>query len=163
MPQEYKPKSFWKKPEGITGAIFLIGALVAAGILLPQIIGGILALLTSTAGLIATLGVLGVLIFMGLDSKMRNLVSYMYKSTMRWITGIFVQIDPMGILKNYVSDLKDNLKKMRKQIGKIRAQMHKLKEMIVNNQKEIKWHLQIYQKLKTQRPILIWRFKKLKR
>jgi len=146
MPQNSKPKSFWKKPEGVTGAIFLIGALVAAGIIIPSIIGGFLGFIATTPGLITVLGVLGVVIFMGLDSKMRNLVSYMYKSAMRWITGLFVQIDPMGILKNYVSELKDNLKKMRKQIGKIRAQMHKLKEMIINNQKEIKSNMELASK-----------------
>ena len=89
------------------------------------------------------LGVLGIVIFMGLDSKARNLFSYLYQSAMRWITGIFVQIDPMAILKSYVSDLRSNLKKMRMQIGKLRVQMHKLKEMMVNNQKSIKSNMQL--------------------
>lgn len=143
MPQQTKPKSFWSKPEGITGGLFLLGALIAGGFLVTKFFVAIAAFAASTVGLITILGVLGVLIFIGLDSKMRNLVSYMYQSTMRWITGLFVQIDPMGILKNYVSDLKGNLKKMRKQIGKLRAQMHKLKEMIVNNQKEIKSNMEL--------------------
>ena len=89
------------------------------------------------------LGTLGLIIFMGLDSKARNLFSYLYQSAMRWITGLFVQIDPMGILKSYVSDLRSNLKKMRMQIGKLRVQMHKLKEMMVNNQKSIKSNMEL--------------------
>ena len=62
---------------------------------------------------------------------------------MRWITGLFVEINPMAILKAYVSDLKSNLKKMRKQIGKMRVQMHKLKEMMVNNQKNINSNMEL--------------------
>ena len=82
-------------------------------------------------------------VFTGIDSKARNLVGYMYKSVMRWITGLFVEINPMAILKAYVSDLKSNLKKMRKQIGKMRVQMHKLKEMMVNNQKNINSNMEL--------------------
>jgi hypothetical protein len=36
------------------------------------------------------LAALGVIVYVILDPKMRNLVWYMYKSIMRWITGIFV-------------------------------------------------------------------------
>ena len=60
---------------------------------------------------------------------------------MRTITGWFVQIDPIGILKSYTDDLKSNLGKMNKQIGQLKGQMHKLKELIVNNQREIKNNL----------------------
>ena len=59
----------------------------------------------------------------------------MFKSAMRWITGLFIKIDPISILKGYVEELKSNLKSMRKQIYKLRGQKHKLKEMIINNQK----------------------------
>jgi len=92
--------------------------------------------------------VLGAIIYMVLDPKMRNLVGYMYKSLMRWITGIFVQIDPIGILKSYVDDLKDNLRKMNRQISQLRGQMHKLQEMILNNRKSIKSNLDLASKAK---------------
>ena len=118
--QNKKGKSFWKKPEGITGAIFLGGAVIGGGLLLsaawPIIIGG----LTNTFAVVGMLIVLAALVYMVLDPKMRNLVWYMYKSVMRWITGLFVQIDPIGILKSYVEDLKDNLRKMNRQISQLR-------------------------------------------
>jgi hypothetical protein len=60
-----------------------------------DIIAGLFA---NTVTLVATLAVLGAVIYMILDPKMRNLVWYMYKSVMRSITGMFVQIDPIGIL-----------------------------------------------------------------
>ena len=87
-------------------------------------------------------------IYMILDPKMRNLVSYGYASIMRWITGIFVQLDPIGVLKNYIDDLKDNLRKMNKQIGILRGQMHKLKETINNNQRQINSNLTLANKAK---------------
>jgi TolA-binding protein len=110
----------------------------------------------------AVLGTLGVLVFMALDGKARNLLWYMYKSTMRWITGLFVQIDPIGILKSYVKELKSNLKKMRKQISRLRGQMHKLKEMIINNQKDIKTNMQLASKAKqsNQQAVMILKSRK---
>ncbi|MEZ4951709.1 MAG: hypothetical protein R2784_20315 [Saprospiraceae bacterium] len=65
---------------------------------------------------------------------MRNLVWYMYKGAMRWITGIFIQIDPDN--EKLCEDLEDNLRKMNKQIAQLRGQMHKLKETIVNNKRK---------------------------
>lgn len=134
---EVKPKSFWNKPEGVTGAIVLILAVLGGGYLAATAIAGILAFLQTTVGLVATLLVLGAIIYMVLDPATRTLISYMYKSAMRWITGLFVEIDPIGILKSYVQDLKSNLTKMNRQIGQLRGQMHKLNEMIINNRKEI--------------------------
>jgi len=135
---DIKPKSFWKKPEGVTGALVLAGIVLGGGYLAMTFTAALLSFLSSTAGLIAGLFVLGVTIFMAIDPKTRALVSYMYKSAMRWITGLFVQINPIAILKSYIDDLKDNLRKMNRQISKLRGQMHVLKEMILNNQKEIK-------------------------
>jgi hypothetical protein len=134
---ELKPKSFWQKPEGVTGGIFLVAIIGLVGFLLSTSLSAILAFTASTVGLVVTLLMLGAIIFMAIDNKSRALFSYMYKSVMRWITGLFIKIDPISILKNYVDELKGNLKQMRKQIYKLRSQKHKLKEMILNNQKEI--------------------------
>lgn len=138
---EYIPKSFWQRPEGVTGAIFLLGILAGTGFILFNFLPFIIGLTASLAGLVSLIAVLATLIYMALDSKARALVSYMYKSTMRWLTGLFVQIDPIAILKNYVDDMSGNLKKMNKQILKLRSQMHRLKELILNNQKEISTNL----------------------
>ncbi|MFT6337238.1 MAG: hypothetical protein ACJATI_004000 [Halioglobus sp.] len=135
---EIKPKSFWRKPEGVTGALVLAGVVLGGTYLVVTFFNALIAFLASTAGLVIGLVTLGIIIFMAIDPKTRALVSYMYKSAMRLITGIFVQINPIAILKSYVDDLKDNLKKMSRQTTQLRGQMHVLKEMILNNQKEIK-------------------------
>ena len=139
----YRSKTFWERPEGVTGAIFLVALLAAVGFIAVKSLALIIGALTTGVGLVVTLAVLGTIIFTALDSKARNLVWYMYKSAMRWITGIFVKLDPIAILKGYVSDLKENLRKMNRQISMLRGQMHKLQELILNNRKEIQSNLSL--------------------
>ena len=145
---DFKPKSFWSRPEGTTGALFLLGIVGGAGFLLFKYSAAILLALGQTLGIVVTLLIIGALIYMVLDPKMRTLVSYMYKSMMRWITGIFVTIDPIGILKNYIDDLKDNLKKMSSQIGSLKGQMRKLKTIVGDNNREIEKQMAIARKAK---------------
>ena len=81
-----------------------------------------------------------------LDPKMRNLIWYMYKSVMRKVTGVFVNIDPIGILESYVDDLKSNLRKMSEQIGALKGQMRKLKTIMDSNTKEIDTNMKLASK-----------------
>lgn len=159
---EIKKKSFWQRPEGVTGMIFLTGLAIGGGYLiysiLPILVGAVSNILTLTALLLA----LGAILYMVLDPKTRNLVWYFYKSLMRWITGIFVNIDPIGILKSYVDELKDNLRKMNRQISQLRGQMHKLREIIHNNKKDIQSNLELASKAKAsdKRAVMILKSRK---
>ncbi len=148
MENQIKPKSFWKKPEGKTGVLFaglgIAGAAYGMSIIGPALVTGAL----STIQLVLILMALAALVYMVLDPKMRNLIFYVYKSIMRFITGIFVQIDPIGILQSYVEDLKSNLKKMNKQIGLLRGQMRKLNDVIQNNKRQIASNIKLADKAK---------------
>lgn len=146
--KDFKAKTFWQRPEGVTGILFLAGVILGGGFLLYTGLPILIGLAKNTLTLALMLMALGALVYMVLDPKVRNLVWYSYKSVMRWITGMFVQIDPIGILKTYVEDLQDNLRKMNKQISQLRGQMHKLGEMIHNNKKEIQSNLQLASKAK---------------
>ena len=136
-PENYKKKGFFSRPEGVTGAIFLGVAALGIGylgmLIIPPLIAGLLSLLQMAL----VLGVIAVLLFVVLNPKTRNLMWYGYKSVMRKITGLFVQLDPIGILKSYVDDLENNLKKMSKQIGALRGQMRKLTTIMQENTKEM--------------------------
>lgn len=140
---DVKPKSFWKRPEGVTGLIFMLGLIAGGGFLLYTFGGVLIALTKNVLYLSGMLIALGAIIYMVLDPKMRNLVWYMYKSVMRTITGWFVTIDPIGILKNYVEDLQDNLVKLRKQLGVIKGQMRKLASLMEKNEKEIQQNMKM--------------------
>jgi predicted nucleic acid-binding Zn-ribbon protein len=147
-PAPMSPKSFWQRPEGVTGSVFMAGIALGAGYLFYKILPTLITLAENTLYLGLIMAGIGALLFVLLDPKARNLVWYMYKSIMRWITGLFVQIDPIGILKSYVEDLEENLQKMNQQIGMLRGQMHKLKEIIVTNEKQISNNLNIANKAK---------------
>lgn len=145
-----KPKGFWSKPEGTTGLLFMVAILGGLAFLGFSFATAIASAVATIGGMIATLAVLGLIIYVALDGKARTMISYMYKSIMRKITGIFVTIDPIGILKNYLSDLEDNLKKMGKQIGNLKGQMRQLKNMVTNNKQEIDQNMLIARKAKEQ-------------
>lgn len=142
-PPTYEKKSFWKRPEGVAGAIFLVALLAGAGFLFVTYLPVLLELAKNTIMLVLMLMVLAALVYIILDPKMRNLIWYMYKSAMRWITGLFVQIDPIGILKSYVEDLQNNLSKMSKQIGNLKGQIRKIDTLMQENQKEIENNLKL--------------------
>ncbi len=141
--KDFKQRTFWKRPEGVTGILFLLAIIGGAGFLLYTYGAVLRAILASTLNLTLLLIAIGALLYVVFDPKMRNLVWYMYKSVMRWITGIFVNIDPIGILKNYVDDLQDNIVKLRKQIGVLRGQMRKLQGLMEKNEKDIEENLKI--------------------
>ena len=138
-----KPKGFWKRPEGITGLLFLSGAILGGGYLIVNNMAAIGTFLGNTLYLGITLAAIAGLLYMVLDPKMRNLIWYMYKSAMRSVTGLFVQIDPIGILKSYIESLEDNLVKMRKQIGAIKGQMRKLMTLVEENSGEINKNMKL--------------------
>lgn len=146
--QPIKPKGFWERPEGVTGGLFMAAILLGGGYLLYQALPTLINLAQNTLYLAGLLAALAAVVYMVLDPKMRNLVWYMYKSVMRWLTGMFVQIDPIGILKSYIEDLKDSLGKMNSQISSLKGQMYKLGEMIKQNQRNIQNNLNLAGKAK---------------
>ncbi|MEL7268404.1 MAG: hypothetical protein AAGL34_02375 [Bacteroidota bacterium] len=138
-----KPKSFWKKPEGKTGMLFM-GLLGAGGLYgLYKVLPFLIEIAENTLYLGVLLAVIGAIVYMAMDPKVRNLIFYLYKSFMRWLTGLFIQIDPIGILKSYVDDLKDNLKKMNKQISVLKGQMKHLQRIMHDNKISINNNLKL--------------------
>jgi hypothetical protein len=148
MTYNYQPKNFWKRPEGVTGAIGLSAIVFGGGYLLYKSLPYLISFTSNFLALAGMMLVLGAIIYMILDPKMRTLIWYFYKSIMRWITSLFVKIDPLGILKSYAEDLKDNLGKMNKQITRLRSQMHILNEHIFNNKKQIEENLTLAEEAK---------------
>ncbi|UTA69095.1 MULTISPECIES: hypothetical protein [Emticicia] len=146
--QETRPKSFWERPEGKTGTLFAAGLLLGGGYLLYKALPYLITLASNTLYLAGLLIVLAALIYMILDPKMRNLIFYIYKSIMRWITGMFIQLDPIGVLKTYIDELRSNLGKMNQQIATLKGQMYNLKTIIENNRKQIQNDLNLASKAK---------------
>lgn len=145
---DIKPKSFWQRPEGVTGRIFMIGILGSGAYLLYRALPTLIKLAENTLYLVAILAALAALIYMILDPKVRNIIGFMYKSIMRSITGMFVQIDPIGILKSYVESLQENLSKMSRQIGILKGQKRQLTQLMESNTAEIDSNMRMAEQAK---------------
>ncbi len=130
-------KSFWSRKEGKTGMLFAAAILAAVGYGLFQILP---YLITMTKNLL-TLGILGiclfVLVYLVMDHQVRTLVWYLYKSLMRGITGVFIQIDPVGIIETYVAHLRKQLENLESQIQELSGAKRKLSDAIDRAKEEL--------------------------
>ena len=146
FPTDVNPKKvFWTRPEGVTGLIFLTALAAGIAFLIASFWTLISSFIFTTLGIVVSVAVLGAILFSVLDPRTRALFGYMYKSAMRSVTGVFVNIDPIGILKTYIESLENNLQDMRKQIGKLRGQIRHLKTLVETNETEINKQLKLAQ------------------
>jgi phage shock protein A len=145
-----KSKNFWQRPEGKLGALVLIAGIVLLLVYYQPIFAFIIGLLQSTITTIALGLVVFILLYIIIDKRARNLIWYMYKSFMRWITKLFVQLDPIKILESYVEYLKKNMRQMNTQIGKLKGQISELKTTMLKNKKEMEQSLKLAEQAKKQ-------------
>jgi len=135
MPSNFTPKSFWERKEGTTGMLFGVILLIVGGYALFHLLPFIISLLANALTAMLLLVAVVVVGYILMDKRFWNLLWYFYKSAMRAVTRVFVEIDPIGILKNYVQTLRDNASNMNEQIANLRGQMRRLKETIDANEK----------------------------
>lgn len=145
-----KVKSFWEKKEGKTGMIFAAGGIFGVLLIMMKWGAAIVAAAANTM-------ILGVYILIALavgyvlmDKRFRTMVSFGYQSVMRWITGMFVTIDPIGILRDYVDDLKSSHEKMNEQIAKLRGVLAELSRKIKENTLNMKNSMGLAEQAKKQ-------------
>lgn len=141
--QNYKPKGFFQRPEGVTGILFAGGIVAAAAWFALNVLPSINDILSNTLHFAGLLIALAALLYIIIDPRMRNLIGYAYSGIMRFITGVFINLDPIGIMEGYIDELKKNLGKMNTQIGNLRGQMQKLGSIIKENQRQISQNMQI--------------------
>lgn len=138
-------KSFWEKPEGKTGVlvIVLLGAAAAVGLYwaLPFLI----ALAANTLTLMGLLAAIAAILYLVMNKQFRLNVSMLFKITMRAMTGMIINIDPIAILKNYVRDLYENLEEMNTQLGNLKGVMIRLKRKMDEIKDEIDKHMRLAQ------------------
>jgi len=140
IPDSFKSKSFWERPEGTTGMVMTgligIGVFFLAKWALP-VIQTVLGLAITVLGQAITITVLctvlAALIYVVTNNKVQTLVGYLFKSLMRKITGVFVEIDPIGIMKSYIDDSAANLDIIRNGIGKLRGQIRICESKVEEN------------------------------
>lgn len=131
-------RSYWGRPEGITTLLFL-GAAGAFGLYYWNKIAAFLIEVTeNTLYLGFLLAVLALAIFLLTSKDVRMAVFFLFKTFMRKIAGLVIQLDPIAIMKIYIDDLKDKRSKMNTQIDTLAGQLAKLNKKINENNDSIK-------------------------
>ena len=137
-PTDAEKRSFWSRPEGLLGLVVLAG-LVGTGLFyFNEVVKFLIEVASNTLHLAFLLGGLALLIFLATSRDIRTGLFFLFKTLMRKMTGLVIQLDPIAILKIYIDDLKQKRQKMQGQIDTLAGQMVKLNKKINENNDLIK-------------------------
>ena len=123
-------KSFWSRPEGKTGMIFIVLAAAALVYGWGMIVPFIVSMLADTLHMVYLALLLAAVLWVIFSSRTHLL----FRLIMRWITGIIIDIDPIGILKDHLSQMRKRRDLMSQQISNVSGQIQYLKNIIDKNQ-----------------------------
>jgi phage shock protein A len=129
-------KNFWQRPEGTVGKVALVLGGIAAAYGFVQVLPFLIAAATDTLHLALLIGAILVFLFIVTDKRVRTLAKVVFQSIMRYLTGLFIELDPIGILKNYIGEMKKNLGIMDEQLGNLNGSIRTLQNQIDTNQKD---------------------------
>lgn len=132
MENEMSPKikSFWERKEGFTGMLFGFVGVALLGWGLIAAMPTLIALATNTITLIGLGVALAAIIAVISDKKFWILAWAMYQSLMKAITGVFVTIDPIGIIENYIKELKKKIERINTELENLKAQQRSVETAI---------------------------------
>src|SRR5262249_51604240 len=122
-------KSFWSRPEGKTGMIFIVLAAAALVYGWGMIVPFIVSMLADTLHMILLAGILAAVLFVIFSSRTHLL----FRLLMRYLTGLIIDIDPIGILKDHLSQMRKRRDVMSQQISNVSGQIGYLKNVINKN------------------------------
>jgi len=135
---EAERRSFWSRPEGLLGLVVVAGLFGTGLYYYNEIVKFLIDVARNTLHLAFLLGALALVIFLVTSRDIRTGLFFLFKTLMRKITGLVIQLDPIAILKIYIEDLKQKRQKMQGQIDTLAGQMVKLNKKINENNEEIK-------------------------
>lgn len=136
-----KLKSFWEKPQGTTGMAFLAGLGVVGAIAVLKNLDILIALAANTLYLGLLLGAIFLVVSCLMNKKFRFVCGSMFQSAMTAITGIWIAVDPIGILRNYLEDMKEKMKRIAGYITQLAGQVGKVLNDIATREANAKDHL----------------------
>ena len=120
-------KGFLQRPEGKVGLVFPVLVTAAVLYFFGSSIGDFLVNAVDNMMHLIIVGT-GIALFgwLILDGQLRNLVFYLYRSLMRWLTGLFIDIDPIGVLKTYKERMEGKLGEMKESLDALKGQRVKV-------------------------------------
>ncbi len=135
-------KSFWERKEGTTGMIVICGAAAAGLLVLNSMLPGIInffGMAITAIGQVTTIALSALALWVAslvvFNPGFQSLVKGVFKSSMRALTGIFVEIDPIGIMRNYIDDLKKKKREMDEQKSNLNGQLKTIDELIKSQER----------------------------
>jgi hypothetical protein len=130
-------KGFWQRPEGKVGKFVLVAlAGVTAFFAYSAVLPLLLATVFGTLQLVIGGVVLFALISLLTSKKVHRLISTIFKLTMRYLTGLVITIDPIGILEERLSDMRKRREAMGAQITNLFGGITQLRDVIKKNEKD---------------------------
>ncbi len=136
--------NFWNRPEGTTAKLIL-GALglVLAGATYIFLLPFILSVVWGTVQLAIGAGILAALWFAFNSERVHSLAFFAVSSISRAITSLFVNIDPVGILKDFVKDLQNKRKTVTEAIKSMTTVRQKATGLYKTAEKEMNQFLEL--------------------
>lgn len=135
-------KQFWTRPEGKFGVVALaalaIGSAAGAVVFLPAVLTYLAGIFASIFSIVAHgVGAFALIYAFFIDDKLRNLLGFGYRSFMRWLTGLIINLSPVAVVRDYIDLLKKRMTKMEQAIGSLKKQVASLAQLIQKNESEI--------------------------
>ena len=131
------PKSFWKKPEGKPGMV-LTAALAGAGLYglwlaLPFLLG----VVWGTVNLAIGVGILAAIGYVVTNGTVQALARNIFQSVCRGVAVCYTTIDPIGILKNWLDDMRKEKTELDQTIMRFAGSDNKLRSSIAKKNAEV--------------------------
>jgi hypothetical protein len=126
-------KSFLSRPEGKVGLVVSGVVLLAGGYGLFLVLPSLITLATSVLQLAALCAAIAVLFYLVADARVRAFLAYLYKAFFRLVTGLLIEIDPIGILRSHIDELRGKLELMRGQLGNLNGQIRRVDRLMAQN------------------------------
>lgn len=134
---ERSTKNFWQRPEGKTGMAFAVLGIVLLGYLAVLAMPLILLALQTTLHTIFLLVTVFVLLVVLTNHRFQLNCKAAFQLAMRQMTSFVVELDPIGIIMNYLETLQKSLDKMSEQLDLLHGQKSKLETKIRNNEAKV--------------------------
>jgi len=121
-------KELWKRPGGTFAKITGIAAIGAIGWGLYKALPFLIALAANTIWFIVELVVLAILMYIVTSKEFRRGVQLFWLQISRKILGLIVEMDPINILKNGISEMEGKMGKVHKSVTDLEALLVSLKK-----------------------------------
>jgi hypothetical protein len=131
-------KSFWQRREGKTGIVFALIA-IAVGVKVAILVLPMLILLMQDVIMASVLGAILFAMFCVVFNKtFQAVVRNMFQLSMRWLTNLAVEVDPIGICMNKIDNSRKELLVLAKAVESARGASEGVEQAIQTNSGKIR-------------------------